>query len=271
MKSFLTKVMLACVLMPWQCAVAVDVEIIAHRGASYDAPENTIESVKLGWEQGADAVEIDVYLSKDGHIVVHHDGTTKKLAGVDRKVVDQTLAELQQLDVGAWKGAKWKGVRIPELDDVLATIPEGRRMFVEVKCGPEIVPDLAKAFKRSGKKPEQLVVICFNYEVVKQTKARMPKIDCFYLSSFKVDEKTGEQTPSAEKLIAMAKAAKLEGINVNYKGLGDKTFFDKVKAAGLELFTWTVNSSDEGKRLAKLGITGITTDRPGWLRRELSK
>jgi len=99
----------------------------------------------------------------------------------------------------------------------------------------------------------------------------MPKIDCFYLSSFKVDEKTGEQTPSAEKLIAMAKAAKLEGINVNYKGLGDKTFFDKVKAAGLELFTWTVNSSDEAKRLAKLGITGITTDRPGWLRRELSK
>ena len=159
MKSFLTKAALACVLMPCQGVVAVDVEIIAHRGASHDAPENTLESVKLGWEQGADAVEIDVYLSKDGHIVVHHDGTTKKLAGVDRKVVDQTLAELQQLDVGAWKGDKWKGVRIPKLADVLATIPEGHRLFVEVKCGPEIVPDLAKAFKRSGKKPKQLVVI----------------------------------------------------------------------------------------------------------------
>jgi len=161
MKSFLTKAALACVLMPCQGVVAVDVEIIAHRGASHDAPENTLESVKLGWEQGADAVEIDVYLSKDGYIVVHHDGTTKKLAGVDRNVVDQTLAELQQLDVGAWKGDKWKGVRIPKLADVLATIPEGRRLFVEVKCGPEIVPDLAKAFKRSGKKPKQLVVISF--------------------------------------------------------------------------------------------------------------
>ena len=211
MKSFLTKAALACVLMPCQGVVAVDVEIIAHRGASHDAPENTLESVKLGWEQGADAVEIDVYLSKDGHIVVHHDGTTKKLAGVDRKVVDQTLAELQQLDVGAWKGDKWKGVRIPKLADVLATIPEGRRLFVEVKCGPEIVPDLAKAFKRSGKKPKQLVVISFDYEVVKQAKARLPKIECFYLSSFKVDEETGEQTPSAGEVDRLGQGGQARG------------------------------------------------------------
>ena len=67
-------------LAAWACTVvfchpasATDVEIIAHRGASYDAPENTLESVNLGWAQGADAVEVDVYLSKDGHIVVHHD------------------------------------------------------------------------------------------------------------------------------------------------------------------------------------------------------
>ena len=86
-------------------ASATDVEIIAHRGASYDAPENTLESVNLGWAQGADAVEVDVYLSKDGHIVVHHDPDTKKLTGVDRKVEAPTLAELRHLDVGARKGA----------------------------------------------------------------------------------------------------------------------------------------------------------------------
>ena len=159
MKRFLTRTGLGCTLAFCQQLTADDVEIVAHRGASYDAPENTLESVKLGWEQGADAVEVDVYLSKDGYIVVHHDSDTKKTAGVNRKVVDQTLAELQQLDVGARKGAKWNGVRIPELDDVLVTIPEGKRMFVEVKCGPEIIPSLAKAFEKSGKKAEQLVVI----------------------------------------------------------------------------------------------------------------
>ena len=67
--------------------------VIAHRGASYDAPENTIASVRLGWEQNADAVEIDVYLSRDGHIVVMHDKTTKRTGGVDRPVARQTLEE----------------------------------------------------------------------------------------------------------------------------------------------------------------------------------
>jgi len=252
------------------CEVKVgDVEIIAHRGASYDAPENTLESVQLGWKQGADAVEVDVYLSSDGHIIAHHDETTKKIAGVDRRVVDQTLAELQQLDVGSWKGAKWKGVRIPKLEDVLVTIPEGRRMFVEVKCGPEIVPGLAKAFKRSGKKPEQLVVISFNYEVVKQAKVRFPKIPCFYLSSFKRDESTGKLKPSANELIALAKTARLEGLNVSYKGLAGTAFIKKVQTSGLELFTWTVNSPVEARRLAGLGLAGITTDRPAWLREQI--
>jgi glycerophosphoryl diester phosphodiesterase len=271
MKATIAKIALGC-SAAWvtvDTALAADVEIIAHRGASYDAPENTLESVQLGWEQGADAVEVDVYLSSDGHIVAHHDETTKKIAGVDRRVVGQTLAELQQLDVGLWKGAKWKGVRIPKLGDVLATIPEGRRMFVEVKCGPEIVPGLAKAFKRSGKKPEQLVVISFNYEVVKQAKVRFPKIPCFYLSSFKWDEATGKLKPSAAELIALAKAARLEGLNVSYKGLAGKSFVKKVQASGLELFTWTVNSPVEARRLAGLGINGITTDRPAWLREQM--
>ena len=158
---------------------------------------------------------------------------------------------------------------IPKLDDVLATIPEGKRIFVEVKCGPEIIQALAKSFRQSGKKPEQLVVISFNYEVVKQAKVKFPDIPSFYLSSFKRDKESGEQTPAVEELIAKAKAAKLDGLNVSYKGLQSKAFFRKVKAAGMGLFTWTVNSPDEAKRLAQLGIQGITTDRPGWLREQM--
>ena len=64
----------------------------------------------------------------------------------------------------------------------------------------------------------------------------------------------------------MAKAANLEGINVNYKGLSNEVFIEKVHAAGLELFTWTVNSPTEARRLANLGLKGITTDRPAWLK-----
>ena len=264
------KLLLVLLLANGVGVLAADVEIIAHRGASYDAPENTLESVQLGWEQKADAVEVDVFLSKDGEVVLHHDATTKKIAGVDRKVADQTYAELRQLDVGAWKGSKWKGVRIPKLDAVLATIPDGKRMFVEVKCGPEIIPALGRSFRKSGKSPDQLVVISFNYEVVKQAKAKFPRIKCFYLSSFKMDKESGEQVPSVEELVAKAKTAKLDGLNVSYKGLQSEAFFKKVKSAGMGLFAWTVNSPEVARRLAKLGIDGITTDRPAWLRERLA-
>ena len=77
--------------------------IIAHRGASKDAPENTLAAIRLGWEQGADAGECDVHQSRDGHIVVIHDSTLRKTARVNRRVESLTLAELKELEVGRWK------------------------------------------------------------------------------------------------------------------------------------------------------------------------
>src|SRR6266704_983821 len=114
-------------------------QIIAHRGASYDAPENTLPAIKLAWEQGADAVEIDVHLSRDGRIAVIHDESTRKTGGVNKKVCDQAWSELQKLDVGCWKDRNWAGTCIPSLEEVLATVPQGKRLFIEVKCGEEFI------------------------------------------------------------------------------------------------------------------------------------
>jgi len=99
------------------------VEIIAHRGASHDAPENTLAAVNLAWQQNADAVEIDVHLSRDGQIVVIHDENTRKTAGLNKNVSEQTLAELRRLDVGRWKGRQWAGEKIPVLAEVLGALP----------------------------------------------------------------------------------------------------------------------------------------------------
>src|ERR1043166_6151700 len=97
-------------------------EIIAHRGASHEAPENTLAAVQLAWEQGADAVEIDVHQSRDEHIIVIHDAHTRKTAGVMRRVRSQTLEEPTALDVGRWKHRRWAGQRIPTLAQVLDLI-----------------------------------------------------------------------------------------------------------------------------------------------------
>lgn len=91
------------------------VEIIAHRGASHDALENTLAAVSLGWERNVDAVEMDVYLSKDNQIVVIHDKNTKRTAGHDGLVREMNWAQLRKLDAGSWKDRKFKGEPIPLL------------------------------------------------------------------------------------------------------------------------------------------------------------
>src|SRR5580698_8356847 len=101
-------------------------EIIAHRGSSFEAPENTLAAVNLAWRQRADAVEIDVHLSRDGRLVVIHDSNTRRTTGVNRKVARQTLAELHALDAGRWKGLTWLGEKIPSLEEVLASVPPGK-------------------------------------------------------------------------------------------------------------------------------------------------
>ncbi len=174
------------------CMHSHAVDIIAHRGASYDAPENTIASTKLAWEQQADASECDVWLTKDGRIIVCHDDNTKKTAGRDRKLVDQTLAELRELDAGLWKGPQWKGEKLPTLRELLDTVPPGRRLVIEIKCGPEIMPELARDLKASGRKADQLAIISFNYDSVREAKKMFPDIPAFYLASNKKDKVTGE-------------------------------------------------------------------------------
>src|SRR5437899_10037499 len=144
------------------CAQKQGVEIIAHRGASHDAPENTLAAVNLAWQQNADAVEIDVHLSRDGQLVVIHDENTRKTAGWNKNVSEQTLPELRRLDVGRWKGRQWAGAKIPVLAEVLGALPAGKRLFIEVKSGDAFIPAFADEFARSRAKPEQIVLIGFS-------------------------------------------------------------------------------------------------------------
>lgn len=244
------------------------VEIIAHRGASHDAPENTLPSFRLGWEQGADADELDIYLTKDGQVVVIHDANTKRTTGVDAKVPDTSMADLRAMDAGAWKGAQWKGTKLPLLSEVLALIPDGRKLFIEIKCGPEVLPALEKVLQQCGRKPQQTIIIGFSYEVVKQAKELFPDRAVYWLASWKADKATGKY-PELDDLIAKAKAAKLDGLDLDFKFPIDAAFVSKITAEGMKLFTWTVDDPAVAKKLAAAGVHGVTTNRPGWLREQL--
>ena len=246
------------------------VEIVGHRGASYDAPENTLAAIRLGWEQHADAVEFDVYLSKDGQIVLIHDKDTERVAGVKRTVVEQTTAELRQLDVGKWKHAKFSGEKIPLLSEALATIPQGKRVFIEVKCGAEIVPELKRQLALSKRPAAETAIISFQKEVIAESKKAIPDCKAYWLASIKRDKKTGEWNHTVEDLIQTAKQLHADGLDLSACDLIDKGFGDKVKSSGLELLVWTVNDVQVAKQMIAAGVQGITTDRPQWLRQELA-
>jgi glycerophosphoryl diester phosphodiesterase len=245
------------------------VEIIGHRGASHDAPENTLASIRLAWKQQADASETDVHLTKDGQIVVIHDFNTRRVGGRNRKVVEQTLAELKQLDIGRWKGEQWTGERIPTLAEYLAAIPAGKRLFIEIKCGPEIVPLLVEVIREARKRPEQTCLIGFSYDVMRAAKRELPELKCYWIVELKRNKETGRWSPQLATLIRKAKDAGLDGIDFGDAPVLDREFVSKVKQSGLGVYTWTVDSVQEAKRLEQAGVDGITTNRPGFLKESL--
>ena len=125
------------------------VEFVGHRGASYLAPENTLASAKLGWELGADGVEIDIYVTSDDKVMVIHDKTTKRTTGTDLPVSTTTSKELRKLDAGKWKDEKYTGEKIPFLKEILKAIPKDKYLVIEIKTGPEIFPALEKVIKKA--------------------------------------------------------------------------------------------------------------------------
>ena len=246
-------------------------EIVAHRGASHDAPENTLASFKLGWAQQADAVELDILLSKDGRIVVIHDKNTQRVSGVDRPVVEQTLDELRSLDAGRWKDARWTGEKLPLLSEVLATIPDGKRLFIEVKCGAEVVPELVRELKAAGKKTEQTAIIGFSAPTMAAVKQALPNLEVYWIVNIKPDEKSKQKPPTVDELIQTAKRINVDGIDLSACDTIDKAFGDKVLAAGLKLAVWTVNDPAVARAMQAAGVQSLTTDRPGWMREQLQK
>lgn len=245
--------------------------IVAHRGASAEAPENTLSAFQLAWEQGADAIEGDCYLTADGQIVFTHDDTTERVSGVKLIVAHTTLPKLRTLDVGSWKDRKFSQQRMPTLEEVCATVPAGKRFFIEVKCGPEIVPQLQVALSKTHLEKHQIVVISFNREVVQAAKLALPEIECFWLFKFRQDKTHGHWYPTTEDVIATAQRIGADGVDLHATMQRvDRKFVTACHEAGLSVHAWTVDDPAVATQLRDLGFASITTNRPGFLRQAMA-
>lgn len=244
-------------------------EIIAHRGASFDAPENTLESFQLGLDQGADAIECDVRLARDGELVVIHDPTVQRVAKVKRAVADLSVAELQALDAGSWKSVKWNGARIPTLAAVLDVVPAGRRILIEVKVGLAALPRLKEVLAATALPHSQMVVMEFDLETVIAMRGTFPDLEVLWLNDFPVLSPPWKKRQALNENIEIATRHGLDGVNIqNIEQLDAEAIAD-CNAQGLNCYCWTVDEPARAARLFKSGINGIATNRPGWMREQL--
>lgn len=237
--------------------------IIAHRGASFDAPENTLAAIKLAWEQDADAVEVDVQLSRDNKIVVIHDFNTKRVGNKNSLVKTQTLSELRKLDVGSWKDSKWSGEKIPRLNEVLSTVPGDKKLIVEIKCGTEIISELVSTVKKMEIGTDRIEFISFDLSVCIAVKNVLPEYKVLLLSEMDYTWLQRIFRPSIDRLINVALKHNLDGLDLWSGNLIDENLILICVTNNLLLYTWTINSPEKAKELISLGVDGITTDLPG--------
>jgi glycerophosphoryl diester phosphodiesterase len=245
--------------------------IIGHRGASREAPENTLESFRLAWKQGADGIEADFRLTADGRIVCMHDKITLRTTGVGLSIAGTTLKELHSLDAGRWKGAAWAGSLIPTLDEVLAAVPHGTWFFIEIKSGPEIITPLLKVLRASGLSPERIRLLSFNADLIAELKYRMPDWHTCWLYDYRHILLNHIWHPSRERILDTLQDSGAVGLASANRAFLDRDLVQKIKGLGKEIHVWTVDRLPAAERLCALGVDSIMTNRPGWLRLKLTE
>ena len=177
-----------------------------------------------------------------------------------------TLAELKSLDIGRHKGEEWANERIPELSEVLATVPKGKRLFIELKSGREIVEPLARELSASELAPEQIVIISFDLEAMKAVKRDLGAYATALLCRTRWKPRTLGWGRALGRFIARARRAGLDALDIEFRPGIDADLVRGVNAAGLGLYVYTVNDPEAAARLFDAGVDGITSDSPHRLR-----
>lgn len=236
--------------------------LIAHRGESLDAPENTLPAYRMAVERGF-GFECDIYLSKDGRVFTFHDRNLKRTTdGANTsKCGVVTWSEIEKLDVGnwgKWKDTKFKGTRPALLEEVLALARDGRQIYIEIKTGPEIVPHVKKIIDgQTNATPSNVLFITFNRKTCKALKKTMPKYKTLWL----VSPKKGSPLAVPEAVVAKLKELGVDGIDCRYRGnVVTKEYVKAVRDAGFEFHVWTVDDLPTAVEAFKRGAQTVTTN-----------
>lgn len=245
--------------------------IIAHRGESYIAPENSLTAINLAWEMGAKAVEIDVHLTADREIVVIHDKDTGRTGDAKHLIAKSSLEKLKSVDIGRKKGTEYAGEKIPTLLEVVKSIPRDRKLIIEIKCSNEIILPLAEILHKSGLGNHQFEIISFDLKTLSLAKKTMPQYKMLWLLDLDYYWPYWFVRINSAKIIKKVIRNNLNGVNAWAGKSLNKTFVNAFKKEGLLVYAWTVNEISKAENLLGNGVDAITTDRAAYLAEQLAK
>lgn len=233
--------------------------VLGHRGASAEAPENTLAAFRLALERGADGVELDAWCCATGEVVVAHDEDTARTAGAALRIPDSPLAALRALDVGAWKGDAFRGERIPLLEESLDAIPHA---IVNVELKSRGGRDLrlaraaARVIARAGA-AARVIVSSFDWRLVVAFRVAMPEVPVGLL--FDGERAWRARTWLATRLFAPA------ALHPDV-ALATDARLRAWTARGLAVNVWTVDDAADAARLARAGAATLVSNVPAKIR-----
>lgn len=253
--------------------------IIAHRGASALAPENTFAAFQRAIDDGADGIELDVRLAKDGVAVVFHDSTLNRTASKEGRLANFTSLELRKLDVGSWFNRQtpkladpaFKKEVVPSLAETLDFLKDFRGLiYIELKCKDADAERLSRAVCDAicgSPLLKQIVVKSFKLQVIPHIKALCPSVRTAALFAPKIMNILRKE----KHLVNIANEIGADEISLHFT-LATSKLMKKAEKQNLRVAIWTADSPRWIKRALKLGVGSIITNNPARLlakRREL--
>lgn len=229
--------------------ILIETQIVAHRGSSKSAPENTLSAMQSAIDELADAVELDVQMTSDGVIVLGHDATLKRVAGVNRSIGSLTYDEIKELDVGSWFSQEFAGERIPTLEEVLDLCNGKISLNIEIKnVGKDSsLPDEVVKLLLEKEMEEQCVITSTSLSYLKRVKEIKPQLRTGYIISAAYGDFYSSEA--------------IDFISLR-SGFVNEALMENVHGQGKAVMAWTVNAKSEMERLTMLGVDGIITDKP---------
>lgn len=223
--------------------------VIAHRGASSVAPENTLAAFSRAIALGADYFELDVQASRDDSLMVIHDAALDRTTDGRGQVSETTYAELRTLDAGSWFDPRFAGEKIPTLREALALAKGKIKVAVEIKADG-IAEQVVQRIEAMGME-DQVIIFAFNFENIAIAKEANPAIPVLYLKGAMTRE-------------AITRTQRIDGEYVGAGGGNEitRSLIDYAHDRDIKVWRWTVNDVQAMKSLIEAGIDGIITDYP---------